>query len=123
MVKLNGFWLGSFVAKLTVPLKMPAATASSRTLKVVDAPGASVVVPKSDARLNPDGRVIVPSVRFDVPALRTVKLRVTAVPMSVWPRSIDPVPSVTKVEPSNTWALGPDTLPPIHSMRTASAIR
>ena len=91
---------------------MPGASASSRTLKVVDAPGASVVAPKSDARLNPDGKEIVPSVRADDPRLRTVKLRVTAVPMSVRPRSIDPVPSDTMFDPSSTWACGPDTLPP-----------
>src|SRR5262245_45393971 len=100
MVKVYSGRAGSLVAKLTSPLKMPKSTASKRTLKVVDAPGASVVLPKSDTRLNPAGRLIVPSVRLEVPLLRTVKARVTGEPGSVRPKFTEPVPLATGVEPS-----------------------
>ncbi len=99
--------------------------ASSCTAKVVDASGASVVTPKPEARLNPAGRTMAPSVRLEVPALRTVKVRVSGVPGAVAPKLTWPVASGTAVAPSSTWASGPAgvTALPIRSIRTASAIR
>ena len=101
-VKVKGFRAGSLVAKATEPLKTPTAAASRRTAKVVEAPGARVVELKSDARLKPVGSEIAPSVRLDEPALVTVKVCVVGDPTSVRPKSTEPVPEVSAVDPSNT---------------------
>src|ERR1700687_2718743 len=69
-------------------------------VKVVAAPGASVVAPKPTARLNPVGRAIAPSVRLEVPALRTVKVWVSGVPGAGAPKVTWPVASGTAVGPA-----------------------
>ena len=82
--KLNGFSSESLVPKLTCPLKLPAAVASSRTWNVVLAPAASVVEPKLCTTLKPVGTLIGPvNVRSCVPTLRTVNVLTIDVPGGV----------------------------------------
>ena len=57
IVKVKGLLFGSLVPKETWPLKVPSVVASSWTVNVVEAPGATVVVPKPAARLKPEGSV------------------------------------------------------------------
>ena len=78
-VKLKGFSSLSLVAKETWPLKVPRTPVLRPTVKVVKAPGASVVLPKPDARKKRSGTVMVgPSVRLVLPMFRTVNVRVTS---------------------------------------------
>jgi hypothetical protein len=91
--------------KETAPLKLPAAAAVSWTLNVVDAPAATVVVPKAEARLNPEGRVTDPRVRDCPPTFLMVNVFVSAWPTRVDPNeSLPPLP--TTDVPSTTCACG-----------------
>src|SRR6185503_18160014 len=83
--KLNGFSSPSLFANDISPVDVPTA-ASNRTPNVVLAPGANVVIPKLDARLNPAGTVIGSvRVRLAVPTFLIVNVLVTGTPTEVEP--------------------------------------
>src|SRR5436309_2946988 len=76
-------------------------------LNVVEAPGASVVLPKPAARAKPAGSAIEgPRVRVSAPALVTVKVLETGVPAGVLPKLSLPLPLAMTVAPSRTRATG-----------------
>src|SRR5262249_2533604 len=111
-VKVKGLAAVSLVAKENVRLEDPAAAAVSCTVNVVEAPGASDVLPKPAASAKPRGTLTDgPSGSVAVPALVTVKVLETGVPARVVPKLSLPVPLAMATVPSRTRADGLVTVP------------
>ncbi len=87
MRTLKGFSSPSFVLKLRSPAYVPAVLASSRTVKVSDEPAARLVASAS-VSVYPEATHTEPQVSVAVPVLRTVKVRDSAVPAGVVPKSV-----------------------------------
>src|SRR5262249_50690199 len=131
-VKVNGFALGSLVAKETVPPRRPAWAEFNATTKWVVWPGARVWMRKDRCRVKPGGSPISsPSHSGDVPRFLTVKVLATTVATGAAPKSTPPV-SRTPLEPGTpavptcTWILGAlraETLPPNQTTKARDTYR
>src|SRR5262245_45208295 len=105
MVKLKGFSSASLLPQDNCPRYVPDPVASSRTVKVVEAPGARLVLlVQPEVTVKPDDTLTgAYKVRPAVPRLRTVKVRLTGVPTGVVPKLTAPALSAMLLLPSSTW--------------------